>query len=132
MSSRNIVRVEDVMTTPPITVDGLANIRTAIELMQKEGINSLVIEKRNEDDEYGIISVHDISEKVLSVDHSIDRKSVYEVMTKPVLGVHRRMNVKYALRLLTRFNLSRALVMEHGNMVGIVTIRDMAVRYDAG
>ena len=130
MSSVNITRVEDVMTATTLVVDGLASVRTAMELMRREGVNSLIVDKRNEDDEYGMISVHDISEKVIGIDRSIDRTSVYQVMSKPVLSVHRRMNVKYALRLLTRFNLSRTLVQEHGNMVGIVTLRDMTVRYE--
>ena len=39
------------------------------------------------------------------------------------------MDVKYAIRILTRFQLSRALVTEKGTMVGIVTLRDMAIRF---
>jgi CBS domain-containing protein len=38
------------------------------------------------------------------------------------------MDIKYAIRILTRFQLSRALVTERGDMVGIVTLRDMAIR----
>ena len=50
---------------------------------------------------------------------------------KPLLTVNVEMDVKYAIRLLTRFRLTRALVVEHGEMVGIVTLRDMAIRYTA-
>lgn len=129
MSSEDIIRVGDVMTPSPHVIDGLASVRDAINIMRDRKVSSLVIEKRNEDDEYGIVSVHDIAEKVIGIDHSADRTSVYEIMTKPVLSVHSRMNIKYAIRLLTRFDLNRALVIEHGQMVGIVTLRDMAVRY---
>lgn len=129
MSSEDIIRVGDVMTPSPHVIDGLASVREAINIMRDRKVSSLVIEKRNEDDEYGIVSVHDIAEKVIGIDHSADRTSVYEIMTKPVLSVHSRMNIKYAIRLLTRFDLNRALVIEHGQMVGIVTLRDMAVRY---
>jgi len=55
--------------------------------------------------------------------------SVYEIMSKPVLTVNVKMNVKYAIRLLSRLHLSRALAVEHGKMVGIVTLRDMSIRY---
>ena len=41
------------------------------------------------------------------------------------------MDVKYAIRLLTRFRLTRALVTERGQMVGIVTLRDMAIRFSS-
>ena len=40
------------------------------------------------------------------------------------------MNIKYAVRLLVRFSLSRAIVVDHDrNPVGIVTLRDMVLGY---
>ena len=71
----------------------------------------------------------DIAEKVIGADRSIDRTSVYEVMSKPVLTVTTQMNIKYAIRLLSRFQLTRAFVVENEKVVGIVTLRDMAVRF---
>lgn len=129
MSSEIITRVGDVMTTSLHIIDGLASVQHAIDLMREKSVSSLVIDKRHDDDEYGIVSVHDIAEKVISIDRSVERTSVYEIMTKPVLAVDKAMTVKYAIRLLTRFRLTRALVVEHGKMVGIVTLRDLAVRY---
>jgi CBS domain-containing protein len=41
-------------------------------------------------------------------------------MTKPVISLDAR-NIKYAVRLLFRFGLSRALVLEQGELIGIVT-----------
>jgi signal-transduction protein with cAMP-binding, CBS, and nucleotidyltransferase domain len=129
MTREVITRVGDVMTVSPQIIDGLASVRDAIDLMREKHVSSLVIDKRHDDDEYGMVTVRDIAEKVLGVDHSVDRTSVYEIMTKPVLTVNKQMSIKYAMRLLTRFRLSRSLVVEHGRMVGIVTLRDMAVRY---
>ena len=129
MSSEDIIRVGDVMTPSPHVIDGLASVRAAIDIMRDRQVSSLIIEKRHEDDEYGMVSVHDIAEKVIGIDRSIDRTGVYEIMTKPVAAVPKRMNIKYAIRLLTRFHLNRALVIDHGKMVGIVTLRDMTVRY---
>lgn len=132
MTREAITRVGDVMTTSPHFIDGLASVREAIDLMRDKHVSSLVIDKRHEDDEYGMVTVHDIAEKVIGIDRPVGRTSVYEIMSKPVLTVHRQMSIKYAMRLLTQFQLSRALVVEHGKMVGIVTLRDMAVRYVDG
>ena len=127
MTSGPILRVGDVMTASPRVIDGLASVRDAIDRMRAENVNSLIIDKRHEADEYGMVSVHDIAEQVIGIDRSIDRTSVYEIMSKPVLAVDKQMAVKYAIRLLTRFRLTRALVVEHGAMVGIVTLRDMTL-----
>ncbi len=39
------------------------------------------------------------------------------------------MDVKYGIRLLDRFGLSRALVTEGGQLVGLVSLREMVFRY---
>jgi CBS domain-containing protein len=50
-------------------------------------------------------------------------------MTKPVISLDARMDIKYAVRLLFRFGLSRALVLEQGELIGIVTLRELVFRY---
>ena len=104
-------------------------VRDAITLMRDFGVSSLIIDRRHDGDEFGMLSVHDIAEKVIAENRSPDRTSVYEIMSKPVLTVDVNMDIKYAMRLLTRFRLNRALVTDQGAMVGIVTLRDMTLRY---
>ena len=121
--------VRSVMRAAPHSVDGLATVSQALDMMRRENVSSLVIDKRHDGDEYGIVVVHDIAEKVIAEDRSPDRTSVYEIMSKPVLTVDADMDIKYAVRLLTRFGLSRSLVTEGTALVGIVTLRDMVFRY---
>ena len=80
MTEETFIRVGDVMTKSPYLIPGLASVRTAIELMHEKHVSSLVIEKRHEGDEFGVVSVHDIASKVIGVDRAIDRTSVYEIM----------------------------------------------------
>ena len=50
-------------------------------------------------------------------------------MSKPVLTLPTDMNVVFAVRLLVKFKLTRALVIDHDrNPLGIVTLRDMVLR----
>ena len=97
--------------------------------MRREGTRSLVIEKRHEGDEYGLIVIHDIAEKVIAAGRAPERVSVYEIMSKPAVTVDAEMDIRYAIRLLTRFDLSRALVMEKDVLIGVVTLRDMVLRF---
>jgi CBS domain-containing protein len=122
-------RVREVMTPAPQVIDGLATVREAVELMRERHVSSLVIDRRHEGDEYGMVTVHDVAGKVIGEGRSQDRMNVYEIMSKPVLTVDVDMDIKYAIRILTRFQLSRALVTEKNSMVGIVTLRDMTIRY---
>ena len=129
MTEHRSIRVGEVMTTTPRVIDGLATVREAIDLMRAESVGSLIIDRRHDGDEYGIVTVHDIAREVIGKNRSPDRTSVYEIMSKPVLTVDVGMDVKYAIRMLARFGLSRVLVTEQGKMVGIATLRDMTFRY---
>ena len=131
MSEISFTRVEEVMTPSPTVIDGLATVAQAIEVMRDNKISSLVIDRRHEGDEYGLMVVTDIAEKVIAEDHAPERTNVYEVMTKPVLTVDCGMDIKYAIRLLARFGVSRALVTREGTLAGIVTMRDMVLRFMA-
>ncbi|MHA1569949.1 MAG: CBS domain-containing protein [Alphaproteobacteria bacterium] len=129
MSGNAYTKVRDAMTTSPYTIDGLANVAEAVELMRRHQVSSLVVDRRHEGDEYGLLAVHDIAAKVVQGDRPPERLSVYEVMTKPVITVDADMDIKYAIRLISRFGLSRTLATEKGKLAGIVTLRDMVLRY---
>ena len=129
MNQPSYTAVRDVMTPAPRMIDGLASVREAMELMRREKIGSVVIDRRHPGDEYGILVVHDIAEQIIGADRSPERTNVYEIMSKPVLTVDAAMDIKYAVRLLSRFTLSRALVTESGKLAGIVTLRDLVFRY---
>ena len=128
MSEQSYIPVRDVMTPKPIVIDGLATVAQAVELLRDHGFSSLVIDRRDESDEYGLLAVHDIAEHIVSKGRAPERVNVYEIMSKPAVTVDAGMNIKYAVRLLMRFRLTRALVLEKGALVGIVTLRDLTLR----
>lgn len=127
MSDRAHMPVREVMTEDPLVVDGLASVQTAVEFMRERDVSSIVVDRRNADDEYGIVVVHDIAEHIVDRNASPDRTSVYQIMSKPVISVDADMEIKYAIRLLFKFGLSRALVLDDGDLIGIVTQRDLVL-----
>jgi CBS domain-containing protein len=51
-------------------------------------------------------------------------------MSKPALTLDIAMDIRYAVRMLGDFGLSRGLVTDHERkLVGIVTLRDMVLAY---
>lgn len=121
--------VKDVMLEDLVMIDGLTTISNALNIMRKNKVGSLVINRRNESDEYGLLTAKDIASKVVVPDKSPERISAYQVMQKPVLSIRANMNVRYAIRLLLKFNVFRALVIENDEAVGIVTLEEMLLRY---
>ena len=131
MSEQNHQTVKDVMSSNLITIDGLTTISNALNIMRESKVSSLVINRRNESDEYGLLTAWDIANEVVVPDLAPERTSAYQVMQKPVLSMRANMNIRYAIRLLSKFKVSRALVIEDDKAVGIVTLRDMLLHYTA-
>ena len=129
MREKSYTTVKDLMRPSPGMIDGLATVQEALDVMRQENVNALVIDRRHVGDEYGIVVLSDIAAKVIAENRSPERTNVYEVMSKPVVAVNANMDIKYAIRLLSRFDLSRALVTEHGKLVGLVSLREMVFRY---
>jgi len=132
MSSKPPLPVRDVMSNTPYMIDGMATVADAVVMMRDKGVSSLVIGKRHESDEYGMIVIQDIADKLVALDRAPERTNVYEIMSKPLIAVQADMDVKYAIRLLGRFRLSRAIVLDQGKLVGIATLRDLVLTHLTG
>lgn len=128
MSLQPIVRTRDVMESSFTEVDGLATVSQALEIMRKGHVEVLIVKKRSDDDEYGIVLLSDIAKKVLAKDRAPDRVNVYEIMSKPVIGVDPHMDIRYCARLFDRFGLSVVPVLDDEKVVGIVSYNELVLK----
>ncbi|MCK5385847.1 MAG: CBS domain-containing protein [Gammaproteobacteria bacterium] len=128
MTSKEIIRVRDVMKKGFDVIDGMTTVSEALKKMKHIETKTLIVDKRDDDDEYGVVLISDIAKQVLAKDRAPDRVNVYEVMAKPVISVDPDMDIRYCARLFENFGLSRAPVIECGKMVGIVSFTDMVLR----
>ena len=124
----NIVRVRDVMKAELDIVDGMLTVTEALKSMKYPDTRTLIVDKRNADDEYGVVMFRDMAKKVLARDQSPNRVNIYEIMSKPVISVHPDMDIKYCSRLFDRFGLSRAPVLENQEIVGLVSYTDIVLK----
>ncbi len=132
MTRHNSIRVRDLMVEELHTIDGLDTVADAMALMKQHRVSSLVVNRRNENDELGLVVVADIARGVIADNRAPERVNVYEVMSKPLLTLPEDMLARYAVRLLVRLDLSRAVVVDHHrNAIGMVTLRDLIMGYAA-
>ncbi len=128
MSERKLIRVRDVMKREFDLVDGMTTVKEALLKMKYIETKALIVKKRHADDEYGMVLLSDISRQVLATDRAPERINIYEIMSKPLITVHADMDIRYCARLFERFHLSRAPVVENGEVIGIVSLTDMVLR----
>lgn len=130
MTTGDLVRVRDVMSKSVRMIGRMDTVAQAIVSMREAGVSSLMVERRDPADEYGMIVISDIARQVIAEERAADRVNVYEVMTKPVLTLPADMQIKYAVRLLVTFRVSRAPVVDDSRTpIGIVTLRDLVLRH---
>jgi len=122
------ILVKDVMKHHVDFVDGMKTVKEALDEMQHIETKTLIVNKRNEHDEWGVVVLSDIARMVLAGDKSVERTNVYEVMNKPAVTIRQDMDIRYCARLFERFGLSRAPVVKHGEIIGIVSYTDMVLK----
>lgn len=128
MSEKKHVRVRDVMNDRYILVDGLQTVADAIAALKRAEARCIIVNKRDQRDEHGIVLLSDIATKVIAQDRSPERVNIYEIMSKPVISVHPDMDVRYTARLFSNFGIAVAPVIEHNEVLGIVTYTDIVLR----
>lgn len=121
MSEAQIVRVKDVMKKTFTSIDSTTTVSEAIKIMKAASTSVLIVNKRHEDDEYGMITSGDIARQVLAKDRAPDRVNVYEIMTCPLIQVRPEMDIRYCSRLFATYSLVRVPVVENGEIVGVVS-----------
>ena len=124
----NVIRVRDVMKSEVDVVEGMMTVTEALKSMKYPDTRTLIVNKRHEDDEYGVVMFRDIAKKVLARDHSPNRVNIYEIMSKPVMSVHPDMDIRYCTRLFDRFGLSRAPVLQKQKIIGLVSYTDIVLK----
>lgn len=132
MSATTFVPVREIMTRDPVCIKGLATVHQALDLMKSRNISSVVVKRRDEQDEFGLLLIGDIAREVIGRNRPVSRTSVYEIMTKPAPALDADMNIKYAVRHMGRLGLTHCLVLQARELVGLVTLRDLALRYLEG
>jgi len=128
VTERRVIRVADVMVREFTTVEGVATVAEALAVMREKDTHFLIVAKRHADDEFGIVMIRDIAEHVLAPHRSPERTNVYEIMTKPVLSVKSRMDIRYCARLFHRFGISTAPVFDADEIAGVVTYDQLVLK----
>jgi predicted transcriptional regulator len=128
VTDRSVVRVADVMEPDHVIIEGTATVAEALAVLRERNTHFLVIAKRHENDEFGVVTVADIAKQVLARNRSPERTNVYEIMSKPALSVKPEMDIRYCARLFDRFGISTAPVIDGGEIKGFVAYDQLVLK----
>ena len=119
-----MLKARDIMTTRVVTIQSLATVAEALELMRKNQVHALVVEHSGPDDAYGIIVDEDIVYNVIAEGEDPGAVQVYEVMTKPCVVINPDLGVEYVAKLFANVGIRCAPVIQE-KLLGIVSVSDL-------
>jgi len=121
---RGRILVKDAMSSPVIWVREGSTVLEAAQLMRRHRIGGVVVLDRN-GEPVGVVTARDIVERVAAEDEKASRLRVEEVMTKSLPTIEADATLVEAARLMSQLNVRRLGVMHKGELVGIITSRDI-------
>lgn len=107
------------MTTKPVTIAADASIRECARLMKQHDVSSMLI--REGEQTTGIVTGKDFVFKAAADGISV-QEPISAIMSPLKYTVSPRVDITEALRLMNKYNVRHLPVMEHGRMVGYITM----------
>jgi CBS domain-containing protein len=117
------MRVREVMVANPIVVKANTSIIEAAKLMREHEIGSLIVVE--EKAVKGIVTERDIVRRAVAEGKDVTSVPIQEIMTYPVTSISPEEDIVQAAHLMRTKEIRRLIVMEQGNLVGIVTTNDL-------
>ena len=119
-----MLKARDIMTNQVVTIQSLATVAEAVELMRKHQVHALVVDHSGPDDAYGLIIDEDIVFNVIAEGEDPGAVQVYEVMTKPCVVVNPDLGVEYVAKLFANVGIRCAPVIKE-KLLGIISVTDI-------
>lgn len=118
------VKVEDVMSSPVVTIKDSDTVLAASKLMKKNAIGCVVvIDKKNKP--VGLMTERDVVRRVAALDLLPSKVLAGKAMTKPPATVDASVDVTEAAKKMRGLKIRRLVVLERGELKGIITSNDI-------
>ena len=118
------VKVEDVMSTPVLTIKDTDSVLSATKLMKKNEIGCVVVVDKS-DKPIGLITERDVVRRVAALDMVPSKVQASKSMTKPPAVIEASANVTDAARKMREMKVRRLVVLQGGKLTGIITSNDI-------
>jgi len=113
------------MTPDPQVVSPQGTAADAIHLMRAKRIRSLIVDREDDTDAYGIITYSDLVNKVFARRLDPAKVSIAEITTKPLVVINPNLRVEYVAQLFAKTGISHAPVFSEHKLIGVIAKTDL-------
>jgi len=118
------VIVKEAMKTNLAIVKPESSIRDVAKIMKKRKIGNVIVVLKNQP--VGILTESDIIKKIVAEGKNPDKINVKDVMSTPVIITDPYITLEQAQNIMGKCNIRRLPVIEDGNLIGIITQKDIS------
>jgi signal-transduction protein with cAMP-binding, CBS, and nucleotidyltransferase domain len=93
--------------------------------MRAKGIRSLIIDRIDDNDAFGIVTYSDIVKKVFAEGRDPSQVTVGEIATKPLIIINPSLRVELISKLFARTGISHAPVLSEHKIIGVISKADL-------
>ncbi len=121
---RTRMLVKDVMSSPVVTTNEEAPSNRVASLMEENSLGCVIVTNK-EGKPIGIITERDLVLRVLSKNRKPDEATAKDIMTAPLVTIEPDATITDAARRMSRLDIRRLGVIYKGELVGIVSSKDI-------
>ncbi len=121
---RTRILVKDVMSSPVMTVDETEHVDAVAKLMDLQQLGCIIVTD-TDGRPLGVITERDLLTRVLAKNKLPSKLTAKDVMTSPLITIKPEETLSNAARQMSRLNVRRLGVIYKGDLVGIVSSKDI-------
>ena len=122
--------VREVMTESPVSLEDSATVLDAARAMREGDFGSVIVMKGGSI--CGVVTDRDIVVRAVAEGHDPKSAKLAEICRGGVITVMPEQSVDEVAKLMREKAIRRVPVVEHGRVIGIVSLGDLAVEGDEG
>lgn len=122
--SREVI-VKEAMKTNIAKVNPNTSVLEAAQMMKKRRIGNVIIVEKKQP--IGILTESDIIKKVVAEGKSAKDILVKDIMSTPIIVTEPYISLEEAVRTMGKCNVRRLPVIEKGELIGIITQKDISL-----
>jgi CBS domain-containing protein len=119
------LRARDVMNRDFAVLPPVATVQEAVEAMMQCGCGTVIVDRADEGDAYGILTFQEIVYRVVAKSLSPTRTRIGDVMIKPLIVVNPSLRLPFVAQLFARVGIQNAIVIDEHKLAGIITSSDL-------
>jgi CBS domain-containing protein len=121
---RTKMMVRDIMSSPVVTIDEDEAVNKAASNMDMHDLGAVIVQNKA-GKSIGIITERDIVIRVVAKNLKPDTVKAKEIMTTPLVTIEPEASISDAARRMNRLDIRRLGVIYKGNLVGIISSKDV-------